>query len=111
MFNKRLEMTCCGTRVRVCPYSAPDVELEFNRGLGMDNDTSTYWLSVHNNTVLRMDSFLLSRELGDLQASASLMLECNTRLIHSVQRATGIVFCEESRASINALDIEKQTSR
>lgn len=78
----------------------------------MGNDTSTYWLSVHNNTVfLGMDSFLLSRELGDLQASASLMLECNTRLMHSVQRATGIVFCEESRAGINALDIEKQTSR
>lgn len=58
-----------------------------------------------------MDSYLLSRELGDLQASASLELERNTRLIHSVQRAAGIVFCEKHHAGINALDIEKQTSR
>lgn len=88
-----------------------DVGLEFNRGLGIGvtHQPVDLFLYVHNT--LEMDSFLLSRELGDPQAFPSLELGYNTRLIHSVERATGIIFCQPHRTGINALDIERQTSR
>lgn len=68
-------------------------------------------LFLYVNNTPEMDSFLLSRELGDLQAFSSLELGYNTRLIHSVERATGIVFKKPHCTGINALDIERQTSR
>lgn len=58
-----------------------------------------------------MDSFLLSRELGDPQALSLLELGYYTRLTHSIQHAVGIIFCGEHHTGTNALDIERQTSR
>lgn len=58
-----------------------------------------------------MDTFLLSRELGDSQAASSLKLEYSTRLTYSIQRSPSVDFGEKHSTGTSALDIERQTSR